>query len=351
MIQSLNLELTDNVFFDGNEVHILQLNGKKIWADKSNNVIIGITVNDVANYPMVELNVYKLDDNENLIDWGDGTVEVLNPTPYGEELGRASHTYTSNGDYDITISGSGLIGFAYSTSINSINNLDGIYTVKSAEGEGTGSYNHSYTPARFYKLGNICTEVNLPFGTLMADPVYPPPYQSKVCYIYNLNTFNFDGGENVGECYYNPSISFSSMMNQVNKVLYNNSSVQKDYVAGFEGDGYLILTSVGDAFDLTKIKDYPFTDVDYLNIPANSEVIFPETLTNFRKGCFKWNGTTTLKFLTPSGVEVNMPEKFTNSKTAFSITIYTDNETIKNYDWAGANLTATFYHLDGTAWA
>ena len=37
-------------------------------------------------------------------------------------------------------------------------------------------------------------------------------------------------------------------------------------------------------------------------------------------------------------------------KTAREMTIYTDNETIKNYNWNADNITATILHLDGTAW-
>lgn len=40
------------------------------------------------------------------------------------------------------------------------------------------------------------------------------------------------------------------------------------------------------------------------------------------------------------------------SKTNRTINIYTDNDTIKNHDWSGVeNITATLYHLDGTAWS
>lgn len=38
-------------------------------------------------------------------------------------------------------------------------------------------------------------------------------------------------------------------------------------------------------------------------------------------------------------------------KTARTLNIYTDNDYIKNHDWAtNENITPTFYHLDGTAW-
>ena len=38
-------------------------------------------------------------------------------------------------------------------------------------------------------------------------------------------------------------------------------------------------------------------------------------------------------------------------KTAYNMTVYTDNDYIKNHDWSTyENATVTFYHLDGTPW-
>ena len=60
-------------------------------------------------------------------------------------------------------------------------------------------------------------------------------------------------------------------------------------------------------------------------------------------------------FSQPSGMSVELPTSGSSTglayfKSAREITIYTDNEDIKNYDWSGDNVTATFYHLDGSAW-
>ena len=62
-----------------------------------------------------------------------------------------------------------------------------------------------------------------------------------------------------------------------------------------------------------------------------------------------------IKFEQPSGMIVTLPTAGSSTgmlycKTASSVTIYTDNETIKNYDYATDNVTATIYHLDGSAW-
>ena len=60
-------------------------------------------------------------------------------------------------------------------------------------------------------------------------------------------------------------------------------------------------------------------------------------------------------FYQPSGMTITLPTAGSNYgmfyvKTARSMNIYTDNETIKNYAWSSDNITPTFYHLDGTAW-
>lgn len=64
----------------------------------------------------------------------------------------------------------------------------------------------------------------------------------------------------------------------------------------------------------------------------------------------------TITFKQPSGMAVSLPTAGSSSglfycKTASTLVVYTDNETIKNYDYATDNVTATIYHLDGSAWA
>lgn len=59
---------------------------------------------------------------------------------------------------------------------------------------------------------------------------------------------------------------------------------------------------------------------------------------------------TTLTFRQPAGMEVELPKPgdgtgLAYNKSSYSVTIYTDNECIKNYGWATDNVTATFYPL------
>ena len=58
-----------------------------------------------------------------------------------------------------------------------------------------------------------------------------------------------------------------------------------------------------------------------------------------------------LIFRQPAGMVIELPEAGKDcyglgyNKDSYSINIYTDNEYIKNYDWAADNVTATFYPL------
>lgn len=55
---------------------------------------------------------------------------------------------------------------------------------------------------------------------------------------------------------------------------------------------------------------------------------------------------TSVIFRQPAGMVVNLPESgLFDTKSSCSLNIYTDNEYIRNYDWAGDNITATFYPL------
>ena len=50
-------------------------------------------------------------------------------------------------------------------------------------------------------------------------------------------------------------------------------------------------------------------------------------------------------FRQPKDVVVQLPEKLCYSKSAATIDVYTDNDSIKNYDWAKDNFTPTFHSL------
>lgn len=62
------------------------------------------------------------------------------------------------------------------------------------------------------------------------------------------------------------------------------------------------------------------------------------------------SGIVTLIFRQPAGMEIELPTAGDGTGMAYNkdsraVSIYTDNEYIKNYDWATDNVTATFYPL------
>lgn len=68
------------------------------------------------------------------------------------------------------------------------------------------------------------------------------------------------------------------------------------------------------------------------------------------KYLFDSSSTTTVVFRQPAGMYVELPPAGENTGLAYNkssrnVSIYTDNECIRNYDWATDNVTATFYSL------
>lgn len=81
----------------------------------------------------------------------------------------------------------------------------------------------------------------------------------------------------------------------------------------------------------------------------------PETIEIIENGAFSDSLVPTFKFNHSENQFINLPNAGSEtgmfySKNATSKKIYTDNIYIRNYDFVSDNITATFYHLDGTLW-
>lgn len=114
------------------------------------------------------------------------------------------------------------------------------------------------------------------------------------------------------------------------------------------------LTTVNLPNSLKTIGESCFT-----NTQALKSITIPSSVENIGALAFSFSGgamkIADAYFNQPSGMMVNLPTAGSDSgmfyvKTARNMNVYTDNETIKNYDYASDNITPTFYHLDGTAW-
>jgi hypothetical protein len=128
---------------------------------------------------------------------------------------------------------------------------------------------------------------------------------------------------------------------------------------------------------ITRIKTYSFytcSALTELNLPESlvaiedsafascssiKELHIPSKVSMIGKLAFARTsgsmGFTDIYFHRPSGSSIDLPTAGSSTgmfyvKTAINVNIYTDNTTVKNYDWASDNVTATFYHLDGTLW-
>lgn len=109
------------------------------------------------------------------------------------------------------------------------------------------------------------------------------------------------------------------------------------------------------------------TDLTLVNLPNTLDILpascfngctalpsitIPASVTMIAANCF-YNTTalTSMRFEHSSTDAITLETGMLSAKTAREMTIYTDNETIKNYDYATDNITATILHLDGSAWA
>ena len=91
-----------------------------------------------------------------------------------------------------------------------------------------------------------------------------------------------------------------------------------------------------------------FLDAEYV-------LEIPETIEIIENGAFSDSAVPTFKFNHLENQFINLPIAGSQtgmfySKNATSKKIYTDNIHIRNYDFVSDNITATFYHLDGTLW-
>ena len=142
-----------------------------------------------------------------------------------------------------------------------------------------------------------------------------------------------------------------------NRVLFHNKIT--DPTAGFVIPGTVINLTGGSC---SKYGDISLTNV---TIPDTVEVVGDDVFDGHNSLATITIGssvrfidahlcpgtqTTTLIFRQPAGMYVELPTPgdgtgLAYNKNSHSITIYTDNECIKNYDWATDNVTVTFYSL------
>lgn len=120
---------------------------------------------------------------------------------------------------------------------------------------------------------------------------------------------------------------------------------------------------------------YAFNNAGFASLSGYPTINLPQSLEVLSDNCFKGavcqpleipSGVHTigslsldcgmaLIFMQPKDMVINLPTAgdstgIAYNKNAKTKNIYTDNLAIKNYNWSADNVTATFYHLDGTLW-
>lgn len=111
------------------------------------------------------------------------------------------------------------------------------------------------------------------------------------------------------------------------------------------------LTNVNIPTNLTELPASTFSDCSKL-----ATITIPRNIGRIRDSAFKnTSAISNIYFNHSSSDSIILPTAGSSAgmfyrKTARSANVYTDNETVKNYAWSSDNITATFYHLDGTAW-
>lgn len=282
----------------------------------------------------------KQDTIENTIDWGDGS-EIISTTTSGENT--HSHTYTSPIETDIIISGEGIISY--------FGTANGALYISA-----TGSDTYLVSDVlQYYSLGSICNGIYDVLDCALGGTItyYLPAYKKNAI----TEPFGFSSGQNISKCYYNPNMQNFKGTLPITDPIYQNETNAQDYLTAFSiGDKRI--ASMGTSFDKTQLSNYNINGLISGGVNGGSSVenVYPATLKYFYTGCLSvLGGPVVLRFNTPADVQVEMPQAgngtgVTYYKTAREFTIYTDNPTIKNYDWATDNVTPTFYHLDGTAW-
>lgn len=313
MSQTIDLGNTNVVSFNGQEVEILRLNGVSIWQKFTGSKDLVYNVSFTSeNYKSPTLKFTKQDTQPTTISWGDGSaVETISTS--GTQA--VNHTYSSIGDYTITISGDGKINIDAGALGSQYNDADDMGYPKSLKGLIIGSIVDRIENSAFQ---------NSYMQTLIAH--------SNITYIGDLNWSN--SNDNVLQEYISENVTIYYFVAEDNETKY---AVRSGYATSGN----------------TRIPEGTILLSENLFSVSTTNVIVPSSVKYFCKKCL--NSTGDLIFNQPLGMEVFLPEAgdgtgLSYSKNAVERNIYTDNETIKNYNWAGDNITATLYHLDGTLW-
>lgn len=293
-----------------------------LFNDKNGNVIFEkFSLKDLIlnisltseSYMSPTLQFEKSTDSVTTIDWGDGTSETTSTAG----ANAINHTYSSLGDYDITISDNGgYIKPMAGVLGNTVNNIDGVGYPASLVG---------------VTLGTIVKEIGE--DAFLNSKVKP---EDVICHngIVSIEVNAFTTPTNMTDrtmSYMTSKDGTTKYLIQVNAGVYNLENIFEEETILLADSCFAPRTTSGNV----------------LTIPNHIKYIGKVAF-----GGVSWESLT---FEHSNTDDIVLPEAGDGSgmlygKNARTTTIYTDNETIKNYDYAADNITATILHLDGSAW-
>ena len=119
-------------------------------------------------------------------------------------------------------------------------------------------------------------------------------------------------------------------------------------LAGYKADLPITIkinSNINSAYELSSSST---ANAFYVDIPTYD---FGENVTKICAYNYAKNAALPAIWIrTPNGTNVTIEDNAFYYKSARTTNIYTDNQSVKDYDWSKQNITPTFYHLDGTAW-
>ena len=169
---------------------------------------------------------------------------------------------------------------------------------------------------------------------------YCGAFINKIVIPSSINSYVTSAFGNTG--YYNKSLEINGYSPPTIKLTSN------DFISVSKNTFYSDTLSGGNWYSVTTmIYDTPHVKHGVGESYLFDNSVCEETVTKLSltsNACLPTSSSTTKKFVFKNST-ANFELNITSQKSASYIKIYTDNESIRNYDWSSVNITPTFYAL------
>lgn len=258
-------------------------------------------------------------------------------------------------------------------------------TYKGCNGYNNEYYNYDFNHYFAQTSVEPATYVSENDRIISKDLVIPSNYNGKpVTKIIDCAFSGMDGAGNNGDYYQNCFIKTITLGNNITDIgrnafngvgfyptdantmvyVFESENLKNSNVKSIGDSAFAYVRNGGYSFDLptnlNALGSYPFTSASKVRVNSNimsdistglnpnylftnsGDIIFSSNVTYVTLGKFDSN-TNALVFEQDVNTEVTL--NVTSMKSATAITIYTDNNSVKNFDWATNNYTVTFKSL------